>query len=127
MQSSPELNYQYGQPPNSASMPMNPQVVPIVIGQPQPQIIVNQVTPVVAVSAPAPRSTPYLTVCPYCRNQVMTSSIQTFNCCTCLLCYCTGIIWFCIIQAIRDKDIGCYDAVHKCPNCGQTISVYESC
>ena len=50
MNSSPELNYQYGQPEASTSMPINPQVVPIVSGQAQPQIIVNLVTPVVAVS-----------------------------------------------------------------------------
>ena len=56
MNSSPELNYQYGHQEASASMPINPQVVPIVSGQAQPQIIVNQVTPVVAVSVlPVPR------------------------------------------------------------------------
>ena len=120
-------NFDYGQPAPSTSMAMNPQPVPVAYGQAQPQIIVNQVSPVVAVGIPATRASPYITVCPYCRNQVMTSSIQTFNCCTCLLCWCTGLIWFCIIQSIRGKDIGCYDAIHKCPNCGQTIGVYESC
>ena len=131
MSSTRDVNYQ-GYPggqavPPAGVMPMNAQAVPITYSTAQPQIIVNQVTPAVTVAIPAMQATPYLTVCPYCRNQVMTSSIQTFNCCTCLLCWCTGLIWFCIIQAIRGKDIGCYDAVHKCPNCGQTIGIYESC
>ena len=131
MSSTRDVNYQ-GYPggqavPPAGVMPMNAQAVPITYSTAQPQIIVNQVTPAVTVAIPATRATPYLTVCPYCRNQVMTSSIQTFNCCTCLLCWCTGLIWFCIIQSIRGKDIGCYDAVHKCPNCGQTIGIYESC
>ncbi len=131
MSSTRDVNYQ-GYPggqavPPAGVMPMNAQAVPITYSTAQPQIIVNQVTPAVTVAIPATRATPYLTVCPYCRNQVMTSSIQTFNCCTCLLCWCTGLICFCIIQSIRGKDLGCYDAVHKCPNCGQTIGVYESC
>ncbi len=131
MSSTRDVNYQ-GYPggqavPPAGVMPMNAQAVPITYSTAQPQIIVNQLTPAVTVAIPATRATPYLTVCPYCRNQVMTSSIQTFNCCTCLLCWCTGLICFCIIQSIRGKDLGCYDAVHKCPNCGQTIGVYESC
>ena len=131
MSSTRDVNYQ-GYPggqavPPAGVMPMNAQAVPITYSTAQPQIIVNQVTPAVTVAIPAMQATPYLTVCPYCRLQVMTSSIQTFNCCTCLLCWCTGLIWFCIIQSIRGKDIGCYDAIHKCPNCGQTIGVYESC
>ena len=131
MSSTRDVNYQ-GYPggqavPPAGVMPMNAQAVPITYSTAQPQIIVNQVTPAVTVAIPAMQATPYLTVCPYCRLQVMTSSIQTFNCCTCLLCWCTGLLCFCIIQSIRGKDIGCYDAVHKCPNCGQTIGMYESC
>ena len=110
---------------------MAAQPVPIVTGAPQvqvqPQIVVNQVTPAVAVITPAVKSTPYLTVCPFCKNQVMTSTIRTFNCCTCLLCYCTGLICFLIIQSCRGKDLSCYDADHRCPNCGQTLGRYESC
>ena len=132
MSSDRNMNYQNGEKPYSSAtpgvIPMNSQPVPVAYMQPQVQpIVVNQVTPAIAVSVPPQRSTPYLTVCPFCRMQVMTSSIQTFNCCTCLLCWCTGIVWFCIIQALRGKDVGCYDAIHKCPNCGQTIGIYESC
>ena len=106
---------------------MSPQPVPVVQGNPQPQIVVNQVAPTVAVVTPIVKSTPYLTVCPFCNNQVMTTSIKTFNCCTCLLCWCTGLVCFCIIQACRGKDITCYDAEHKCPNCGRTLGMYNSC
>ena len=126
MSSGREMGYppQGGQP---MPMDMNAQPVPVVSTSPQPQIVVNQVTPTVAVGIPVAKSTPYLTVCPFCRNQVMTSSIRTFNICTCLLCWCTGLVCFCIIQSMRGKDIGCYDAEHRCPNCGKTIGMYESC
>ena len=111
-------------------MPMGvaAQPVPIVQGVNQVQpIVVNQVTPAVAVVTPAARSSPYLTICPFCQNQVMTLSTLQFNCCTCCLCWCTGFVCFAIIQACRGKDINCYDAEHKCPMCGKTIGMYNSC
>ncbi len=88
-------------------------------------IVVNQVAP--AMSVVAHTSSPFATVCPFCKSQITTTAIQTFNCGTCLLCYCTGLCLFCCIQLCRGKDICCYDAIHKCPACGQTVAVYNSC
>ena len=113
--------------------------VPVVQGayvQPYPQpigqpivgvaspVVVNQVVPV---SVMAHTSSSYVTICPTCKNMVSTTAIKQFNCCTCLLCYCTGIFWFLCIQMCRGKDFCCYDATHNCPVCGNLISTYESC
>ena len=88
------------------------------------EIIVNQVEPY---TKNVIRSSSFSTTCQHCQQKVMTKSVQTFNCGTCLFCCCTGMIIYCVIQLIRGKDICCYDAVHKCPNCKQIIAEYESC
>ena len=90
-----------------------------------PTIVVNQVGP--AISIQANTSSPFQTTCPYCQSAILTTSVKTFNCATCLLCYCTGICLFCCIQCCRGKDFCCYDAVHSCPNCGKVLAQYVSC
>ena len=91
----------------------------------QAAVVVNQVVPVATVISHT--SSPFATTCQYCKNQITTTAIQTFNCSACLLCCWTGWIFFCCFQLIREKDICCYDAVHKCPICGNTISIYSAC
>ena len=88
-------------------------------------IVVNQMSP--GISMIAYTYMPYETECPFCKKEITTNAIQTFNCGTCCLFYCTGLFLYCCIQICRGKDICCYDAVHKCPNCGKTVAVYESC
>ena len=122
---------QYQNTPNAygQSYPA-PVVAQPVVGYARPSysaaIIVNQVAPVGAMVV-ANTSSPFACVCPYCRSQIMTNSLQTFNCCTCLMCYCTGLLLFLCIQAVRGKDFCCYDAIHSCPRCGKTIASYNSC
>ena len=82
---------------------------------------------VVAVNTQASSYTPYATVCPYCNKKVTTVPVKQFNFCTCLLCYCTGLLFYICFQLIRHKELCCYDAMHNCPSCGQTISTYQSC
>ena len=87
-------------------------------------IVVNQVEPY---TKNVIRSSSFSTTCQHCKEKVMTKSVTKFNCGTCLFCCCTGIIIYFVIQLIRGKDICCYDAIHKCPNCKQIIAEYESC
>ena len=107
--------------------PYPPPAVQPVVGQPgyTAAIVVNQGG--AGLALPANTSKSYATTCPGCGQSIMTNSIRTFNCCTCLLCYCTGILCFLCIQACRGKDFCCYDAVHSCPNCGRTLASYNSC
>ena len=58
---------------------------------------------------------------------VTTLVTKEFNCCACLLCFCTGLIWYVCIQACRGKDICCYDARHTCPSCGNVLGQYTAC
>ena len=94
---------------------------------PNTVIVVNQNAPYVRTNFEVNRSSAFYTTCQFCQQKVLTKSIQTFNCCTCLFCCCTGCLFYSIIQIIRGKDICCYDAIHRCPNCGQTICEYNSC
>ena len=107
--------------------PYPPPAVQPVVGQPgyTAAIVVNQGG--AGLALPANTSKSYATTCPGCGQSIMTNAIRTFNCCTCLLCYCTGILCFICIQACRGKDFCCYDAVHSCPNCGRTLASYQSC
>ena len=112
----------YGKPiPQPAVNPVEQPVVQPEIAQP---IVVNQV---VAVNTQASSYTPYATVCPYCNKKVTTVPVKQFNFCTCLLCYCTGLLFYICFQLIRHKELCCYDAMHNCPSYGQTISTYQSC
>ena len=126
---------------NAAPVPVGDSkgnLVPINYGQPQPMtqpvtyvqavpsaVIVNQGQPMITLTANT--SSSFATVCPFCKASITTTAIKSFNCCTCLLCYCTGLVFFCCVQLIRGKDVCCYDAQHKCPGCGQIIAVYDSC
>ena len=107
--------------------PYPPPAVQPGVGQPgyTAAIVVNQGG--AGLALPANTSKSYATTCPGCGQSIMTNAIRTFNCCTCLLCYCTGILCFICIQACRGKDFCCYDAVHSCPNCGRTLASYQSC
>ena len=107
--------------------PYPPPAVQPAVGQPgyTAAIVVNQGG--AGLALPANTSKSYATTCPGCGQSIMTNAIRTFNCCTCLLCYCTGIFCFLCIQACRGKDFCCYDAVHSCPNCGRTLASYNSC
>ena len=120
-------------PPQPQQMMANPVMAPGVapgmapgVAMVQPTaIIVNQVSPSYGVIAHT--SSPFSTVCPSCKNQITTTAVQTFNCGTCLLCCWTGYVLFICLQLCRGKDICCYDAVHRCPVCGQTVAIYNSC
>ena len=109
--------------------PYPPPAVQPIPGQPgyTAAIVVNQGGAGAGLALPANTSKPYVTTCPGCGQSVLTNANRTFNCCTCLLCYCTGICFFLCIQACRGKDFCCYDAVHSCPSCGRTLSSYQSC
>ena len=93
----------------------------------QNQIVQNQEVPYVRTNFEVNRSSSFYTTCQYCQKKIMTKSIQTFNCCTCIFCCCTGCLIYSVIQIIRGKDICCYDAEHRCPECKQVICEYHSC
>ena len=130
--STPEV-YGAQYPPQPQPMPVNPVMAPGIapgmapgVAMVQPTaVVVNQVVP--SYSVVAHTSSPFSTVCPSCKNQITTTAVQTFNCATCCMCCYTGLVLFICIQCCRGKDLCCYDAVHKCPVCGQTVAIYNSC
>ena len=90
-------------------------------------IVVNQISPVLASGGGLNSPNSFFTICQFCNHQVMTITKASFNCGTCLICFCTGWLIYIIIQLSRGKDLFCRDVEHKCPNCGRVIGIYRSC
>ena len=97
--------------------------------QGQPAIVVNQAQPQVVnvVSGQTFGTNPVSITCQFCKNPVTTVVQKKCNCCTCCLCCMMGIVFFVCIQCCRNKEIGCSDATHTCPSCGQILGTYNSC
>ena len=108
---------QYGVVIMAPSIPQNGRT--IVVNQNSPSVIVvpNIVWGTVPVSI----------TCPFCRQPITTVVEKSFNCATCCLCWCTGLLLFICIQSCSGKEIGCCDAVHKCPFCSNIVGQYSSC
>ena len=92
---------------------------PIVTNQVQPQVVNVVTTPF--------GTTPVSLTCQFCKNPVTTTVQTQCNCCTFCLCWLTGIVFFVCVQCCRGKELGCCDATHVCPKCGQTLGYYNSC
>ena len=94
----------------------------------QRTVVVNQAIPSVVIAQnPVFGTLPVSIICPFCRQPITTIVEKSFNCATCLLCWCTGLLLFICIQMCSNKEIGCCDAIHKCPVCGNIIGQYSSC
>ena len=90
-------------------------------------IIINQQQPVAMLNPLMFKTTPIATTCIFCHRPCTTVVEKQFNFCTCILCWCTGLLCYVCVQMFRDKDICCCDATHTCPNCGQILGTYTSC
>ena len=122
----------YGPPySGGAPVPVYPQQTPtpsMIYTRPVgATVVVNQAIPAAPLMIDCNTSSSFSTVCPFCRREIMTNSIQTFNCASCLLCYMSGFFLYCCFQLCRGKEILCCDAEHRCPNCGGTVARYYSC
>ena len=81
----------------------------------------------VSVNAPIEfGSKPVAMICANCQAPITTKTESKFNFLSCVFCYFFGFFYF-IFQAIRKRNILCFDVIHKCPRCGETIGVYKSC
>ena len=115
-----------GMPPNQPGYGMPQQQQPPVQQQQQP--VVNQAQPqVINVVNQEFRTSPVSITCQFCKNPVTTVVEKHCNCCACCLCWMTGLVFFVCIQCCRGKEIGCCDATHKCPTCGQILGTYVAC
>ena len=138
-QSPPPNQPQYQQPPLHQSQYQQPSPVPIYQSQPRQSyaqvayaqpIVVQPVPNAIVVNQPAvhvafkARTAPMQTSCPFCKMPITTIANLELNCralCCCIIgCY----IFYACYQCCNDKDVGCYDCAHVCPNCGNTIGTY---
>lgn len=65
--------------------------------------------------------------CPYCRHQGVTRVNQQMACENLLCCICFGGVPWLLFQAVRSKDINCYNTDHFCARCGNLLSTYKAC
>ena len=118
-------------------------LVPATYGQPIAQPV--PIMPTVAVPVPvqvAPldkqgeqlhmdpvkfKTTPVTFYCPFCKKVGVTKVDRSLNVCACLLCYGTGIVFYVCVQAIRKKDLCCWNAEHRCPFAGNVVGAYTPC
>jgi len=116
-QAMPPMPNQYGQPatapPGSVPMPN--------------AIVINQQSPGMMLNPDMFKLNPVNINCPSCGKIITTVVTQNFSCLACLLCCCTGLVCYLLIQVCRGKDICCQDADHTCPYCGRLIASYKAC
>ena len=97
---------------------------------PSQQVVNNQAQPQVVTVVQGGQTfgtQPVSITCQFCKQPVTTEVVKKCSCGACCLCCVTGLlIWLCI-QCCRNKEINCWDAEHKCPNCQQILGNYQSC
>ena len=116
------------QPQPVYAAPIQP--TPIAVTSPNDQtqaVMVNQPIIVAPVLPPTLGGSPAFMICPNCKQNITTNVEKKWSWGSCCLCCWTGVVIWIIIQYLRKKDITCYDATHKCPNCGRTVGQFESC
>jgi len=105
---------------NNPSINMNPTIV--VNQAPLPKLEIRQNT---IIRSPIKCGTESITMdFPFCKNPIHTKITETINIkalCACIwLCYCGYLC----LQKFRNKEDGCNDCLHICPNCGYKIGNY---
>lgn len=118
------------QPQPVYAAPIQPN--PVVVTSPNDQtqaVLVNQVQPVIIAPILPTKigASPAYMNCPNCNANVTSNVEKKWSWGSCCLCCWTGVVIWLIIQVVREKDITCYDATHKCPNCGRVLGHFESC
>ena len=127
---------------------------PIIINPNQQNFIINNQASPIIISNYEFTKKPTNIICPYCMHQIKTNVEREFNFCKCFLitgfifllplailnggCSCGGCSCdFCGEEEKEEKkeEIDenekfcdcCYDGIHKCPNCGQTVGKTKFC
>jgi len=93
-------------------------------------IIVNHQIAVMPTIETVPTYKPYQMTCPYCTMTGMTVPEISWNCGACFFIICCDIFFLGYLSLIRlclRSDCCCYDAIHKCPNCGRIIAKRDAC
>ncbi|XP_067284861.1 lipopolysaccharide-induced tumor necrosis factor-alpha factor homolog [Pseudorasbora parva] len=125
----PNINMAYtsypepGVNPNYQGAP-HPGMYPQATG-PNPGMYPQTRTVTTSVILPSLRELPGQTMCPHCKNQVITITEHYSGLMAWLACGCLALIgcWpCCLVPFWMDS---CKDVEHRCPNCNNILSVYR--
>ena len=64
--------------------------------------------------------------CTSCSSTAPTHVNQNCSLLNCLFGYYCGSYWF-IYSSLKNKDLNCKNAEHKCASCGTTLANYSAC
>ena len=115
-------------PPQGPLVPATygqPIVQPVPVAVPVP--VVNNQGEIPPMDPEKFKTTPVTLKCQFCHKVTATKVDRSLNVCACLLCYCTGICFYVCVQAIRKKDLCCWNAEHRCAFCGNVVGAYTAC
>ena len=115
-------------PPQGPLVPATygqPIVQPVPVAVPVP--VVNNQGEIPPMDPEKFKTTPITLKCQFCHKVTTTKVDRSLNVCACLLCYCTGIVFYVCVQAIRKKDLCCWNAEHRCAFCGNVVGAYTAC
>ena len=92
----------------------------------------NQISPIQRSGIPFSEinswgSFPHEIKCPHCGKMVLTEVETSCNMGSCCLCFWLSCVVWIIILLCMGKEIGCADAVHRCPECKNVVGSYRSC
>lgn len=93
-------------------------------------IILNHQIGVIPIIEKVRTYKPFETTCPYCFMTGMTIPETSWNCCACFGLVCVDIYFLGLVNCVRlcqGSDCCCFDALHKCSNCGRIIAKRETC
>jgi hypothetical protein len=93
-----------------------------------PPLVNNQVySTEILMLQKALKSNATFVICPNCKNQGISRADQSCSGANVLCCICFGGIFWLLFQAVRGKDINCYDTRHTCMKCGIILGDYTAC
>jgi hypothetical protein len=73
------------------------------------------------------KSSGQFVVCPYCKRHNVTRTEERCSFLNVACCVVFGPIPWILLQALRKKEINCYNAEHFCIHCGSKLASYKAC
>ena len=121
MPPNPAPDYNYAQPAVTSPQTIDQNIANNQLGPPVPRVGI----PFSEINSWG--SMPHEINCPHCGKLITTEVETSCNMGSCCLCFWLSCVIWIIILLCMGKEIGCADAIHRCPECKNIIGSYRSC